>query len=106
MNRRDHRAAGGYRGGRKDLQIALTALVNALEDYHASNPELHQLYLESLWLLDSSIFGTLVMPSSWDLILYKMIDNAPLSQVPHANAYAKALVNVLSQREHEEEAVG
>jgi hypothetical protein len=96
MKERDNRM--GHRPWARcvELEIALSALINALDNYHASDSKLHQLYLESQWLLDNSIAGTLVFPSTWDLIVFDMVDEQPLSKHRVANFHAKQVVDALN----------
>ena len=76
-------------------QSALEQLMTALEKHHPGDPELHQLYLETQWLLSNQKSGSLVLPTSWDLIVFRLADSDKLKQIPKAQAAAKEIVRLV-----------
>jgi len=85
--------AGGY-------QQVLQSLSDALEPHHHEDRELHQLYLETQWLLANQQSGGLILPTSWDLIVFKMIRGDKLDKLPEALLAARQLVHIIKKIAH------
>ena len=76
----------------RDCEQLLESLITALKAHHTSDAELHQLYLETQWLLSNQKSGALVLPTDWELIVFKMIGSNKLRQFPGAYSAALELV--------------
>src|SRR5579863_8675810 len=51
----------------------LERLIAALEPYQHNDQELRQLYLETHWLLSNYDSGVLLLPKSWELIIFQLL---------------------------------
>lgn len=88
-------------------QQVLERLMGALDGVHHHDAELHQLYLETQWLLSNQQSGMLVLPTTWELIAFRMVHTEKLSKHPNAHQATVELINIIKKIAHcGEEQVG
>jgi hypothetical protein len=91
----DHQALRVVVRNEDEVNAILTRLVDALDPYHWKDPELHQLWLETEWLLNNQRTGVICIPTKWELIVFQLIHRDCLQRHPEAHHAASELVHVL-----------
>lgn len=81
-------------------ETALDRLLQELEPFHHTDPELHQLYLETVWLLRNQQSGELVLPTRWELIIFQMVQGDKLKKHREALRAAGEVVRIIRKVAH------